>query len=352
MRRKNIPQVNIWPGFVDAITTLLLVFVFLLAVFMISQTFLTQSISGKDAALQNLRTQLQKLDANLDKNVGQNKKLSELIIILNQQIEKLNIEKSNLETNLENKKNINKKYQLNIKELENKIAVLLEELGIEKLNLKSEKQISKTLNLEITQMNNTIKQLNNKLSEFDQALSLSLVDVETKDIEIENLKLKLDAALKEKIGELSEYRSEFFGRLKEILKNQKEINIVGDRFVLQSEILFKSGSSEIGLKGKERLSEISNLLISITDKIPSKISWIIQVEGHTDNVPISNNEYPSNWELSVARAIAVSRIMINNGIEPNRINVAGYGEFRPLVDNKNEENRNKNRRIELKLTQP
>ena len=94
------------------------------------------------------------------------------------------------------------------------------------------------------------------------------------------------------------------------------------------------------------------MLISITDKIPSKISWIIQVEGHTDNVPISNNEYPSNWELSVARAIAVARIMINNGIEPNRINVAGYGEFRPLVDNKNEENRNKNRRIELKLTQP
>ena len=108
----------------------------------------------------------------------------------------------------------------------------------------------------------------------------------------------------------------------------------------------------IGTKGKERLSEISSLLKAITKKIPSKINWIIQVEGHTDNVPISNNEFPSNWELSVARAIAVARIMIDNGIEPNRINVAGYGEFRPLVDNQDKDNRKKNRRIELKLTQP
>ena len=352
MRRKNITQVNIWPGFVDAITTLLLVFVFLLAIFMISQTFLTQSISGKDAALQSLKTQLQKLDADLEKNLGKNKKLSELIATLNKQIEILNLEQTNLQTELLDKENLNKKYQLNTKNLEKKIAALFEELGIEKLNLKSERQISKKLNLEMSELNYTIQQLNNKLSEIDQALSLSLVDVETKDTEIENLKVKLDLALKEKIGELSEYRSEFFGRLKEILKNQKEINIVGDRFVLQSEILFKSGSAEIGEKGKAKLSEISNLLKSITKKIPSKINWIIQVEGHTDNVPISNNEYPSNWELSVARAIAVARIMIENDIEPNRINVAGYGEFRPLVKNDDETSRNKNRRIELKLTQP
>ena len=352
MRRKNINQVNIWPGFVDAITTLLLVFVFLLAIFMISQTFLTQSISGKDAALQSLKTQLQKLDADLDKNLGKNKKLSELIATLNQQIEILNLEKTNLQTDLLDKESLNKKYKLNTESLEKKIATLFEELGIEKLNLKSEKKISQKLNLEMSELNNTIQELNNKLSELDQALSLSLVDVETKDTEIENLKVKLDVALKEKIGELSDYRSEFFGRLKEILKNQKEINIVGDRFVLQSEILFKSGSAEIGEKGKAKLSEISNLLKSITKKIPSKINWIIQVEGHTDNVPISNNEYPSNWELSVARAIAVARIMIENDIEPKRINVAGYGEFRPLVKNEDETSRNKNRRIELKLTQP
>jgi Flagellar motor protein len=148
------------------------------------------------------------------------------------------------------------------------------------------------------------------------ALSISAGETKTKEIEIKDLKLRLDTALKQKIGELSEYRSEFFGKLKAILKDQKKINVVGDRFVLQSEILFKSGSAKIGIQGEKRLSEITALLKSITKKIPKKIDWIIQVEGHTDNVPISNDEFPSNWELSVARAIAVSKIMIDNGIEP------------------------------------
>ncbi len=352
MKRKQFIQVNIWPGFVDAISTLLLVFVFLLALFMISQTFLTQSISGKNAALQSLNTQLQKLDSDLKKNKFENKKLSELISALNQNIDNLNLEKNKLENTVNEKEGLNKEYQINIKELEKKIINLAEELGVEKLNLKTEKDKSIKLNLEVTDLNEIILELNTKLSQLQEALSISSVAQETNEIEIRDLKIKLDEALKEKIGELSEYRSEFFGRLKQILKDQKKINVVGDRFVLQSEILFKSGSAEIGEIGKKKLIEISTLLKSITKKIPEKIDWIIQVEGHTDNIPISNDEFPSNWELSVARAIAVSKIMIDNGIEPKRINVAGYGEFRPLVKNENNLNRNKNRRIELKLTQP
>ena len=352
MKRKQFIQVNIWPGFVDAISTLLLVFVFLLALFMISQTFLTQSISGKNAALQSLNTQLQKLDSDLKKNKFENKKLSELIFALNQNIDNLNLEKNKLENTVNEKEGLNKEYQINIKELEKKIINLAEELGVEKLNLKTEKDKSIKLNLEVTDLNEIILELNTKLSQLQEVLSISSVAQETNEIEIRDLKIKLDEALKEKIGELSEYRSEFFGRLKQILKDQKKINVVGDRFVLQSEILFKSGSAEIGEIGKKKLIEISTLLKSITKKIPEKIDWIIQVEGHTDNIPISNDEFPSNWELSVARAIAVSKIMIDNGIEPKRINVAGYGEFRPLVKNENNLNRNKNRRIELKLTQP
>ena len=352
MKRKQFIQVNIWPGFVDAISTLLLVFVFLLALFMISQTFLTQSISGKNAALQSLNTQLQKLDSDLKKNKFENKKLSELIFALNQNIDNLNLEKNKLENTVNEKEGLNKEYQINIKELEKKIINLAEELGVEKLNLKIEKDKSIKLNLKVTDLNEIILELNAKLSQLQEALSISSVAQETNEIEIRDLKIKLDEALKEKIGELSEYRSEFFGRIKQILKDQKKINVVGDRFVLQSEILFKSGSAEIGEIGKKKLIEISTLLKSITKKIPEKIDWIIQVEGHTDNIPISNDEFPSNWELSVARAIAVSKIMIDNGIEPKRINVAGYGEFRPLVKNENNLNRNKNRRIELKLTQP
>ena len=125
MRRKQISHINIWPGFVDAITTLLLVFVFLLAIFMISQTFLTQSISGKNAALQSLKLQLQKLDSDLEENIGKNKKLSDLIAALNQQIEMLNLEKKSLETNLSEKESLNKSYQLNTKELEKKNCSLV-----------------------------------------------------------------------------------------------------------------------------------------------------------------------------------------------------------------------------------
>ena len=290
--------------------------------------------------------------ANPSKNKFENKKLSELISVLNQNIDNLNLEKNKLENTVNEKEGLNKEYQINIKELEKKIITLVEELGVEKLNLKIEKDKSIKLNLKVTDLNEIILELNAKLSQLQEALSISSVAQETKEIEIKDLKIKLDEALKEKIGELSEYRSEFFGRLKQILKDQKKINVVGDRFVLQSEILFKSGSAEIGEIGRKKLIEISTLLKSITKKIPEKIDWIIQVEGHTDNIPISNDEFPSNWELSVARAIAVSKIMIDNGIEPKRINVAGYGEFRPLVKNENNLNRNKNRRIELKLTQP
>ena len=290
--------------------------------------------------------------ANPSKNKFENKKLSELISVLNQNIDNLNLEKNKLENTVDEKEGLNKEYQINIKELEKKIITLVEELGVEKLNLKIEKDKSIKLNLKVTDLNEIILELNAKLSQLQEALSISSVAQETKEIEIKDLKIKLDEALKEKIGELSEYRSEFFGRLKQILKDQKKINVVGDRFVLQSEILFKSGSAEIGEIGRKKLIEISTLLKSITKKIPEKIDWIIQVEGHTDNIPISNDEFPSNWELSVARAIAVSKIMIDNGIEPKRINVAGYGEFRPLVKNENNLNRNKNRRIELKLTQP
>ena len=116
--------------------------------------------------------------------------------------------------------------------------------------------------------------------------------------------------------------------------------------------LFSSGSADIGKEGMKKIKEIAFVLSNITKKIPANIEWLIQVEGHTDDLPISNNKYPSNWELSTSRAISVAKIMMKNGIKANRITVAGYGEFRPLVENSSNNNRQKNRRIELKLTQP
>ena len=352
MRRKKIGVINIWPGFVDAISTLLLVFIFLLAVLMISENFLTQSLTGKNTALDNLRLKIQSLELNIEDSSKKNKSLSDLLDTLNIQLEKLNTEKFNIEKilNEENKKN--KNLVLNITDLENKIKNLVNQLGIEKLKISDQKNLNKEQTLTIEDLNKNIVILNEKLSKVQTALNKSNKDVENKNIEISDLGRQLNLALEDKVGELEEYRSEFFGELKKIIGEEKEINIVGDRFVLQSEVFFQSGSAQIGPLGVKKVKEITDILISITNKIPRNIDWLIQVEGHTDNIPIATEEFPSNWELSTARAISVAKIMMKNGISSDKINVAGYGEYKPLTKNNNSINREKNRRIELKLTQP
>ena len=352
MKRRNPSQINIWPGFVDAISTLLLVFIFLLVLFMVAQTFLTQALSGKNTALENLKKELNKLDADFKVSKLEKEELTKLIFVLNEELKKLDLNKKNIEDELLEEKKLTKKYLFDTKELEAKLKSLFDELGIEKLKLSDEIKYNKELKSNNLELNDSINQLNSKLIELENSLSLSIGKVKDKEIEVKNLTNKLDFAMQKKIGELEKYRSEFFGKLREILVNEKEIVIVGDRFVLQSEIFFKSGSALVEKKGVEKIIEIASLLEGITNKIPNNIDWLIQVEGHTDNVPISNKEYPSNWELSAARAISVAKIMIKNGIEPFRINVAGYGQFKPLVENNTIQNRERNRRIELKLTQP
>ena len=352
MKRKKIGVINIWPGFVDAISTLLLVFVFLLVVLMISENFLTQSLTGKNTALDNLRTKLKSLELDIKHSSEKNKDLSNSLIQLNEELEKLKIKKLDVEKNL-NKENIkNKSLTLNITELENKIITLVDQLGLEKLKTVKQQTINSDLNLTIEDLNENIILLNNELLQVQETLKQSNENIEEKNLEISDLGNKLNRALKDRVGELEEYKSEFFGELKKVIGGEKEINIVGDRFVLQSEVIFQSGSAKIESQGIKKLEEITKILISITNKIPKNINWLIQVEGHTDNVPISTKEFPSNWELSTARAIAVAKIMMKNGLSSNKINVAGYGEYKPLLENNNSTNREKNRRIELKLTQP
>ncbi len=352
MRRKKIGLINIWPGFVDAISTLLLVFVFLLVVLMISENFLTQSLTGKNTALDNLRTKLQSLELDIKDSSEKNKNLSNLLYKLNEELEKLKINKSDLEKNLNEENTKNKTLTLNITDLENKIISLVDQLGIEKLKTTKQQTINSNLNLTVEDLNKNIILLNSELVQVKEMLKQSSKNIEEKNLEISDLGSKLNRALKEKVGELEEYRSEFFGKLKKIIGEEKELNIVGDRFVLQSEVFFQSGSAKIGNQGTKKVEEITRILISITNKIPKNINWLIQVEGHTDNVPISTKEYPSNWELSTARAIAVAKIMMKNGLPSYKVNVAGYGEYKPLLENNNSINREKNRRIELKLTQP
>ncbi|MDC3074900.1 OmpA family protein [Pelagibacteraceae bacterium] len=210
-------------------------------------------------------------------------------------------------------------------------------------------QASKTLE-QVEILSNQIDTLQKEIALLNSALEASESQALIKDLEIEVLGEKLNKALTSKVFELQKYRSEFFGKLQSILGDRKDIKIVGDRFIFESELLFDSASADLQLSGKEKLSEIGLSLKETTNDIPSDIDWIIMVEGHTDKRPIQTIRYPSNWELSSARANTVLKLLLDLGFPPNRLASAGYGEFYPISDGETESDLQQNRRIELKLT--
>ncbi len=238
--------------------------------------------------------------------------------------------------------------------LQNQIALLEQEKQTQKeTSLEEIKnmeiQSSKTLE-QVEILSNQIDTLQKEIALLNSALEASESQALIKDLEIEVLGEKLNKALTSKVFELQKYRSEFFGKLKSILGDRKDIKIVGDRFIFESELLFDSASADLQLSGKEKLSEIGLTLKETTNDIPSDIDWIIMVEGHTDKNPIQTIRYPSNWELSSARANTVLKLLLDLGFPPNRLASAGYGEFFPISDGETESDLQQNRRIELKLT--
>ena len=241
-----------------------------------------------------------------------------------------------------------------ILKLENKISNLNTLNEIDKAeSLKSieemESQSIKALE-QVASLSYEIDILKNEISILNQALESSEDEALTKDLKIEVLGERLNKALTSKVFELQKYRSEFFGKLQNILGDRQDIKIVGDRFIFESELLFDSASADLQVAGKEKLKEIGMTLKETTNDIPNDIDWIIQVEGHTDKRPIKTNKYPSNWELSTARANSVLKLLIDLGFDPNRLSAAGYGEFYPISEGETDQIYQQNRRIELKLT--
>ena len=233
-------------------------------------------------------------------------------------------------------------------------------LSLQKLS-ESEKEISiqqiqemelrslKTLQ-QVEILSAEIDDLKNEILILNKALEASEIETASKNLEIEVLGERLNKALTSKIFELQKYRSEFFGKLQSLLGDREDIKIVGDRFIFESELLFDSASAVLQIEGKEKLKEIGITLKETTSQIPKEIDWIIQVEGHTDKRPINTAQYPSNWELSTARANSVLKLLLELGFEPERLAAAGYGEFYPISDGETNEDYQQNRRIELKLT--
>ena len=217
--------------------------------------------------------------------------------------------------------------------------------------LSAEQIVSRQAREQVSLLNLQIAALRQQLARIEAALEVSEREAKEKGIQIVNLSQRLNAALASKVQELASFRSEFFGRLRKALGNRSDVRIVGDRFVFQSEVLFPSGAATLQPGGRNQINKLAQTIKELSDKIPTDINWVLRVDGHTDRIPISTPAYPSNWELSTGRAVAVVKYLIERGVPAGRLAATGFGEFQPIDPGNTIAAFRRNRRIEFKLTQ-
>lgn len=433
-RRRSSSNINVWPGYVDALSALLLLVIFMLLIFTIAQVFLAETVSDRDQELNRLNARLAEITDALQLQRSTNEDLQNRLTTLraqyNQSVERqqgLQEQVAALESTIETDKETIK-VQLSEKaslqqdivslrqvraELEREIASLVASLDqrendIDRLEtelasrealvgslrdrtkslearladqqertllaqeeiearetriedlvaiaaegeeaLAEEKRLSARAQAEIDRLSRQIEDLHNQLNTISQALQIEKRTTETQEAELADLGQRINTLLAERVNELEQYRSDFFGRLRQVLVNNPNIRVEGDRFLLPSELFFGSASATLGEQGKQELDKLADTLNAIADDIPDDINWILRIDGHTDSRPISTERFPSNWELSTARAVSVVRYLSQQGIAPERMAAAGFGEFHPIDESGTEEAFQRNRRIEIKLT--
>ncbi|MFP6704679.1 MAG: peptidoglycan -binding protein [Alphaproteobacteria bacterium] len=436
-RRRNTAAgtVNIWPGFVDALATLLLVFIFLLVVFVLAQVMLTQAMSGKDDALNRLNRQVAELadlldlerQANVDlrlniaqlssslqttaadrdqlqvqmrqmitraeqaedalaaaqsrelisKEVSQRRlleleslrrdvealrklrgtleaqvgKLSQNLAARETQLGKIRDRSKELQSRLASERERTLLAQKEIEERKIRLSELLDLYARLEEDYNAEQVLTKDQKAQVGVLNQQILALRREIQQLNAALEASEAKDQKDQATITDLGKRLNQALASKVQELTRYRSEFFGKLREILGDRRGVRIVGDRFVFQSEVLFGSGSDHLEVEGQAQIAQMATTLVEIARQIPVEINWVLQVDGHTDAIPINTPQFPSNWELSAARAISVVKFLVEQGVPAKRLAATGFGEFQPLDARSGEIANRRNRRIEFKLTQ-
>lgn len=360
---------DIWPGFVDGISTLLLVLIFLLAIFMLSEFLLGRMLSGRDRALAALNQQVTELAELLAFERSENETLSSTVDRLSGALRDAASTEAGLRRELEALAGVESELARSEERagaleqeragLEARLQEMLAAASAARVrlleaegDLEAERELSEAARAQAALLNRQIADLRARLASLNAALEQAEKEAEEKEIQIAELGSRLNAALATRVNELARYRSEFFGRLREVLGEREEVRIVGDRFVFQSEVLFGSGSAEIGPAGQTEVRGLSQVLLEVARQIPGDVPWVLQVEGHTDAQPIATNEFPSNWELSLARANAVARLLRESGIPPGKLSVAGFAEFQPIATGDDPDSYRRNRRIELKLTRP
>jgi chemotaxis protein MotB len=336
--RKAVRHIDYWPGFVDALSTLLLSIMFLLSVFVLAQFLLSQEITGKDAVLNRLNSQINELTQLLSLEQGNKQDLEDTIANLQASLTSAQNEQSRLQSLLSQGAGAGAAAEGKITELST--------------GLENEKQISARALSQVEILNQQIAALRKQIGALEDALNASESRDKESNAKIADLGKRLNVALAQRVQELNRYRSDFFGRLREILSDRENIRIVGDRFVFQSEVLFPSGTAILNPAGSEEMKKLAAALIDLQKEIPDDINWVLRVDGHTDDVALSGTgQFKDNWELSSARAISVVKFLIANGVPANRLVAAGFGEFQPLEPGGTPEVRARNRRIELKLTE-
>ena len=452
----------VWPGFVDALATLLMVFIFLLVVFMLAQYFLNVALSGRDEALLRLNRQISELADLLSLEKQANAELRLNVAQLSAELQGSTAERDELSASLVSVLTERDALDLRLKELADKSAATAAEaeamraalaeaekaieIDRETIELKlaelaslrqdivalravradlegqvsqlasaldqsqgelaqtreettalrdrtmelearlsdaaertalaqkeieereirlnelrlalqqsdedltKERELSARTRSQVDLLNQQIAALRQQLARIAEALEVSEREAEEQQVAIADLGRRLNLALAGKVEELQYYRSEFFGRLRDLLGNRPGIRVEGDRFVFQSEVLFASGSAQLEAAGQTQMAQLAATLIDIAQNIPTELKWILRVDGHTDKVPIATAQFPSNWELSTARAISVVRFLIDRGVPPDRLAATGFGEFQPIDPHGDEIGFRRNRRIELKLT--
>jgi len=335
--RRRPPSVDYWPGFVDALSTLLLVVTFLMVLFMVAQYFVAQEASGKDTVLARLQKQIAQMADLLSLERSQKKSAQDDLASLQATLSASEAEKKRLAGLLsaEGSKGGS---------AEARVVAVTKQLDEQRgLTAQALAQIE-LLNQQITALRKQIAALDASLGETDKRDKAS-------QAQIADLGQRLNVALAKRVQELAQYRSNFFGELKKALGDRDDIQVVGDRFVFQAEIFFDSGSADLTPAGLAELDKLAAALDQLEGKIPKELNWVMRIDGHTDIRPISTSSFKSNWELSSARAISVVKYLAGKGVPPNRLVAAGFAEFQPLATGGTDADLRRNRRIELKLTE-
>jgi chemotaxis protein MotB len=336
--RRGARHVDYWPGYVDALSTLLLAIIFLLTIFMLAQFFLSQQATDKDTALNRLNRQISELTDLLALERVNRKTLEDNIALIGDTLKATQAERDRLKGLVDSNA-----------ASATTAGSQADALGKE---LDAQKQVSARALNQVEILNQQISALRRQLAALEDALAASEARDRESQARIADLGSRLNVALAQKVQELNRFRSEFFGRLRQLLGNRSDIRVVGDRFVFQSEVFFDAGQAGLNPAGQAELDKLATALVDLDKQIPPDIPWVLRVDGHTDKKPLSGTgQFKSNWELSAARAIAVVQYLISKGVPPQRLVAAGFGEFQPLETGDSDEALRRNRRIELKLTE-